>query len=357
MDVGASKMEKVFLKFKVGIFLVTALLISSCATKILEVENAEEQLKISEYDKSLKLKELPPEPVLKVEESKATAQSKKEATPKLDSKKEASNAKVTEKIKSETKKKLKKHLPELEGQAGFDGRRPLIDPFVPGEKVTLKLSYFNVVAGTMDLEVLPFVQVNGRKSYRFRIAGKSNSLFSNFYSVDDSAETFLDYETMLPYNMSISVKETKQLREIRSYFDWKKNKASYWEKKITKKHGLEERQFEWDIEPYAQNILSAAFYMRVFPMEPGQVIQFRVADNKKNMVVKGHILKREKLVTPVGEINTIKMKPEVEIDGIFKPIGDVFFWLTDDDRKMVVRIESKIKIGTIIASLAEIKRE
>lgn len=333
---------------KFGVLLATAVLISSCATKILEVENADEQLKISEYDKNLKLKEIPPEPVLKVVDDK-------KATPEPAVKKE--KQKLAETVKPGLKKKPKKHLPELEGQAGFDGRRPIVDPFVPGEKVTLKLSYFNVVAGTMDLEVLPFVQVNGRKSYRFRIAGRSNSLFSNFYSVDDSAETFLDYETLLPYNMSISVKETKQLREIRSYFDWKKNKASYWEKKITKKHGLEERQFEWDIEPYAQNILSAAFYMRVFPMEPGQVIQFRVADNKKNMVVKGHILKREKLVTPVGEINTIKMKPEVEIDGIFKPIGDVFFWMTDDDRKMVVRIESKIKIGTIIASLAEIKRE
>jgi hypothetical protein len=56
-------------------------------------------------------------------------------------------------------------------------------------------------------------------------------------------------------------------------------------------------------------------------------------------------------------MNTIKIKPEIEIDGIFKPIGDVFFWLTDDDRKMLVRIESKIKIGTITASLVDIKRE
>lgn len=329
---------------------ISTFVLVSCATKILEIENSDEQLKMSEYDKNIKLKEIPAEPVLKVEELKPV--------PKEEKKEEVKEvAKKVSEPKKEVSKKTKKHVPEIEGQAGFDGRRPVIDPFMPGEKVTLKLSYFNITAGTMDLEVLPFVQVNGRKSYHFRIAGRSNSLFSSFYSVDDKAETFLDYENMTPYNMSISVKETKQLREIRSYFDWKKNKGNYWEKKITKKHGLEERQFEWDIEPYAQNILSTAFYMRVFPMEPGTTIQFRVADNKKNMVVKGHILKREKLVTPLGEINTVKMKPEIEIDGIFKPIGDVFFWMTDDDRKLVVRIESKIKIGTIIASLVEIKKE
>ncbi len=332
-----------------SVLVIFALFITSCATKILEIDNADEQLKMAEYDKNIKLKEL------QVVQIPPTEIKEEIAKPKETDKKEV--VQKTPEIKKELTKKLKKHVPELEGQEGFDGRRPLADPFMPGEKVTLKLSYFNITAGTMDLEVLPFVQVNGRKSYHFRIAGKSNSLFSSFYSVDDKAETFLDFENMTPYNMSISVKETKQLREIRSYFDWKKNKGTYWEKKITKKHGLEERQFEWDIQPYAQNILSAAFYMRVFPMEPGKTIQFRVADNKKNMVVKGHILKREKLVTPLGEINTIKMKPEIEMDGIFKPIGDVFFWMTDDDRKLVVRIESKIKIGTIIASLVEIKKE
>ena len=108
--------------------------------------------------------------------------------------------------------------------------------------------------------------------------------------------------------------------------------------------------------PYSQNVFSAVFYMRTFTLIPGQTISFRVADEKKNMVVKGHVLKRETLTTALGEIKTIKMKPEIEIEGIFKPIGEVYFWMTDDDRKLIVRIESKIKIGTIVASLDELVR-
>ena len=72
------------------------------------------------------------------------------------------------------------------------------------------------------------------------------------------------------------------------------------------------------------------------------------------MVVKGHVLRRETITTDIGELKTVVVKPEVQIDGIFKPMGEVLFWLTDDDRKFVVRIESKIKIGTIVGSLKEI---
>jgi hypothetical protein len=315
-----------------------------CSSKILQVENSDKILKIDAYEKSVKVEEIAPPP------APVTATPEKAEEPKV----AAAITKTAKKEKIKKKKAPKRKQPSIEDAEGFDGRRPIIDPFHVGERVTLKLSYFNVVAGQMTIGVLPFVEVNGRKSYHFQVTGKSNSFFSTFYAVDDSAETFMDYEDMVPYNMSVHVKETKQLREVRSYFDWKKNTAHFWEKKITKKNGVEEKKLEWKIEPYAQNVFSAAFYLRTFKLEPGKTVEFRVSDNEKNMVVKGHVLRREKLTTEVGELNTVVIKPEIQIGGIFQPMGDVYFWMTDDDRKYVVRIESKIKIGTITAAVSEI---
>lgn len=337
---------------KIFFLVFAALVMSSCSTAVLEVENSDKLLKIDDYDKSLKIKETaqPKQPEAAPEIKSIV---KKESTP-AETPKKAETKKESEKKVAEKSQKLKKKQPSLEDSEGFDGRRPIVDPFRVGESVTLKLSYFNVTAGEMTVAVLPFKEVNGKKSYHFQVTGKSNSFFSSVYAVDDKAETFLDYETLLPYNMAIDVKESKKLSTIRSYFDWKKMKGHFWEKKITKKNGVEEKNLEWDIEPYAQNIFSAAFYLRAFTLTPGKVIQFRVSDNKKNMIVKGHVVRRETLKTDIGELKTVVVKPEVEIDGIFKPMGEVFFWLTDDDRKFIVRIESKIKIGTIVGSLKEI---
>jgi hypothetical protein len=52
----------------------------------------------------------------------------------------------------------------------------------------------------------------------------------------------------------------------------------------------------------------------------------------------------------------VVVKPEFEVDGVFKPVGDIFFWLTDDDRKLIVRIESEIKIGTLVMEATQVER-
>ena len=38
------------------------------------------------------------------------------------------------------------------------------------------------------------------------------------------------------------------------------------------------------------------------------------------------------------------------------PVGEVLVWLTDDERKFVVRLETKIKIGTIVAKLKSLEK-
>lgn len=347
--------------FKIIFVFIFSMILLSCSSKVLQVENSDKLLKIDDYEKSVSVKESQQAPQSSVEApaikslvEKKTESAKDDPFGMGTAKKMESAPTVAKKEESKKVTKLKKKQPSLEDAEGFDGRRPIVDPFRPGENVTIKLTYFNMVAGEMTISVLPFKEVNGRKSYHFQISGKSNSFFSSIYAVDDKAETFLDYETMLPYNMAVDVKETKQLRTVRSYFDWKKMKAFFWEKKITKKNGVEEKNLEWDIEPYAQNLFSSIFYLRAFTLTPGKTIQFRVADNKKNMVIKGHVLRRETIKTDIGELKTVVVRPEVQIDGIFKPMGEVFFWLTDDDRKFIVRIESKIKIGTIIGNLKQI---
>jgi hypothetical protein len=356
MAVVTQKVERIVKALKIISSLFFMAIIVSCShKKVLEVENSEKLLKIEAYDKSLKIKDTV-QPIEKSDSVQIVTVQGKPVLP-MSGPAEVKKTKyiaIKKDISTVAPKKLKKKEPPLEDAEGFDGRRPIIDPFRVGEKVTLKLSYFNMTAGQMTIEVLPFQEVNGKKSYHFKVSGNSNSFFSSIYAVEDTAETYLDYDTLLPYNMAIDVKETKQLRTVRSYFDWKKKKAFFWEKKITTKSGVEERKLEWGIDSYAQNIFSAAFYLRTFTLTPGKTVEFRVSDNQKNMVVKGHVLRRETLQTEMGELKTILIQPEVAIDGIFKPMGEVYFWLTDDDRKFIVRIESKIKIGTIVGSLKEI---
>lgn len=336
---------------------LTFLFLSGCASHILQYEKSADLQKNDDYDKRVKVKEIPAEnpPTVSVVEEKKAPLASSEVKPNVAMKAgpapvAARSSKVEVKKGKKTVKEAKKE-PDIEDAEDFVGRRPLVDPFRVGEKVTLAVSYFNLVAGYMDLEVLPFVEVNGEKSYRFQISLKTNSIFSRFYSVDDRGVTYLSYDKLVPHNFEISVKESKQLADIRSFFDWKKMKANHWEKRVTKDSGENKKEFEWDIKPYSQNVVSALFYLRTFKLTVGKKLQFRVAEDGKNILFKGEVLRREEIDTEVGKVKSIVVRPEFEVDGVFKPVGEILVWLTDDERKLPVRIESKIKIGTLVAKL------
>ncbi len=345
-----------------------------CAQKEIDYKAADKLEKNKEFETLVTIKEIDPPPAAAEPpaETKAPAPEAKKADvkaePKKEEKKKAEKAPTPpKKAANETTKtsgaaakdaatKPMKREPELEDSEGFNGRRPVVDPYRLGESVTLSLNYFNITAGTMELSVDPFVEVNGKKAYTFGIRLKSNTMFSRFYAVDDHATTHVDFETLVPYDHQISVKESKQVRNIKSYFNFKKGEAQYWETKVTKDKGEEKKKKTWKILPYSQNVVSALFYLRAFQLTPGKKIEFRLAEDGKNIVCTIDVLRKEKLKTEIGVLNTVVIQPKIAVDGVFKPVGDVFFWLTDDDRKFPVRIESEIKIGTIVAKLKKINR-
>ncbi len=246
--------------------------------------------------------------------------------------------------------------PDIEDTLGFEGRRPLKDPFRVGEKVTLDITYFNIVAGTMEIMVKPMVEVNGQKAYHFELHAETNSFFNRVYGVNDTATTYVSYEELIPLSLSITLKESKQLAEARTYVDWKTLKASYWQKRVTKEHGEQSKKIDWQVLPFSQNVISAVYYLRTFSYREEKPMAFRVADEGKNIVFSGEFVRRERLRTAAGEFDTIVMKPKVTVDGAFAPVGDILFWLTDDERKFIVRIESKIKIGTLVAKIKSIDK-
>ncbi len=339
-------MRRTLSRYSFALTLVCAAAVfGSCASKPLQYDNAKELGKIEEYDKLIKVKEItePPPAEVKPPPEAAVSESVK-------------SQKVTKVKKKPEPVKVEPRQPLMEDSEGFAGRRPLVDPFRVGEKVTMMMTYFGVSAGDMMVEVKPFKEVNGNKAYHMMVTLKSSDLFSLFYLIDDYGETYIDYETLLPYSANISATESKKLLALKTVFNYKTLKGLRWERVVNKGEEPKERNVEWDIQPYAQNVISAFYYVRNFTLRPGKIFKFRVADDGKNMDVKLEVLRREKIKTLVGEFNTFVIRPTVEIGGIFQPMGEVLFWMTDDDQKLFVRLEAQIKIGKVVGVLRALER-
>ncbi|MDW8191069.1 MAG: DUF3108 domain-containing protein [Pseudobdellovibrionaceae bacterium] len=293
----------------------------------------------------------------KNEKSRLNNQSKEQVKGKGTGKEKGKGKATKPESETITQEPVIRHEPELEGQEGFMGRRPINDPFVPGEKTLFEVSYMGMVAGNMLLEIKPFIEVNSRKHYHFYGKIWTRPFFSRIYMVEDSFETMLDFETLLPSLYKLQVKETKQVKEARFFIDWNALEAFYWEKKATEE-GESEKKQQWKIEPFSQDVFSSLFYLRVFPWKLGQKFGFRVTSDEKNMIFWGEIIKEDSLdlMESGTSIKTLVLKPQVELPGKMNPIGDFLIWITDDPYHTIVKIQAKLAFGTLKAQAVSVTR-
>jgi hypothetical protein len=251
----------------------------------------------------------------------------------------------------EISKKTKKVKSKKSKSFAFPYRRPAKDPIWLAEKLVYEITYFGMSAGDFTLEVLPYKQVNERKVYYIRGVAKTSNVFSLFYKIDDSLETFIDFDGFFSHRFQVKLDETKQARSSLELYDSEKKQTYFWDRWNRKDQGYQETQKTSEIPAFPQDSLSALYYLRVIPLIEGKEVIFPVVSEGKyfNLIVS--VVKRENLETPLGNVKTIVVKPQTLAPGETERKGESLLWLTDDDRRIAVKLEAKVKVGTIAAWL------
>jgi len=238
----------------------------------------------------------------------------------------------------------------------YPNRRPKIDPIWLAEKHVFEITYFGVAAGDFTLEVLPFKTMAERRVYHVRGTAISSSLFSMFYRLNDTVETYIDYDGLFSHRFHLVLDETKQARDSLELYDSEKRQTFYWNRWNRREKGYSEKKEFFPIESFSQDMLSSLYYLRTVPLPTGAVVTFPVVSEGKSWEAVVTVMRREVLDTPMGRVNTIVLKPETKLQGVLQKKGDSFLWLTDDERRFVVKLEAKVKIGTVVATLKNVDR-
>jgi hypothetical protein len=100
-------------------------------------------------------------------------------------------------------------------------------------------------------------------------------------------------------------------------------------------------------------------YFRRIPLEGIDTVKIHVSDGKAATDVPVYIRSRERITTPAGEFDTIKVEPVLKnLRGIFKreKNAKVYLWVTNDQQRLPVMLKSKITLGYFTAELKEISR-
>jgi hypothetical protein len=223
--------------------------------------------------------------------------------------------------------------------------------FFSGEKLTYGISWSSVVkAGTAVMEVKEEKTPEGRRVYRLTSTARSAGIVSVFYPIADTIQSILDAQGLYSLSYELNQKHGKRKKFRTMTFDHANAVV-----RITT-NGVEQETS--GIPARVQDSLSALYYVRTREdLAIGKSIFVDVHDSGKNWSVEMQILGKEKIKTPAGEFNTIKVKTYPKYEGVFQNKGEIFVWFTDDARKIPVLMKSTIAIGSIVAALTEMKLE
>jgi len=221
-------------------------------------------------------------------------------------------------------------------------------PFSSGEKLTYTISWSNIVqAGTAVMEVSEEKTPDGRTAYRFTSTARSVGMVHTFYKVADRIDSLVDSETLssLSFHLDQSHGKRKKKRDLT---------FNHTERTVVVRSGGKEATYP--VPDGTQDALSALYYLRTMQdLANGKTITFDVHDEDKTWKVDVQVLGREKITSSLGEINTIKLRTYPKYEGVFQSKGEIYFWLTDDARRIPVLMKSVISIGSIVSTLVDLK--
>ncbi len=233
--------------------------------------------------------------------------------------------------------------------AGGQNTAPIperIRAFQPGELLTYDVSWFKVVkAGTAMLEVKGEQFPDGREVLRFVVTTRTVGLIGRFYPLGDRVESVFDPNTMQSLAYRFEAKRGKKTRRRVVTFDHVGQKAAVSLNKDPPKTVA--------IPGGVLDSLSALYYLRTrddYAVDKPIIVE--VFDGGKNRSIEIRTLGREQVKTPAGEFEAITITAS---EGIFMSKGGITVWLSDDSRKVPVRIKSRLAIGSIVFTLREMK--
>lgn len=219
-------------------------------------------------------------------------------------------------------------------------------PFRPGEKLTFRLRWSFIPAGEAVLEVLPIETVDGIQAYHFVMTARTNSFVDNFYKVRDKIDAYAD--TAMTHTILYLKKqhEGSTRRNVTVTFDWDKLQAQY--------TTLKEQRKPISILPGSFDPLAIFYRTRLYDLKEKTQIEHPVTDGKKCVIGQAKIVRKEKVKLAIGTYDAYLLEPDLKhVGGVFKKSkrAKIQLWVTADDRKIPIKIKSKVVVGSFVGEL------
>ena len=228
-------------------------------------------------------------------------------------------------------------------------RKEMAVPFRAGEVLEYDIGWSSyLTAGTATVAVKEKKPSYNSLAYYVVAEGQPTPLLSKLYTLYYKADTLIDVYSLLPQRGSLYVREGRRQRMKTTTFNQRAKTAKYEVQTATNV------QRDLSLPAFTQDALSALFVLRSIPMKPGEKFNMPVTDAGDIYKVQMQVGTVEPVTTGLGAVNGLKVVPVVTAAKGTPPRG-IALWLSDDARRLPLKIEAQLPVGKFTVTLRTVR--
>lgn len=211
-------------------------------------------------------------------------------------------------------------------------------PFDVGETLNYDSNFNFIKAGTAKLQVVALESLDNVSVYHILFTLNTYPILDHIYKIRDKVETWIDAEGFFTRKFHKKLREGRHRSRFSATVNYEDSVITAGEESFTIHQELR--------DPY-----SLFYYLRTIPLKVGDRFSFVTFDNNRFIDIDLTVHRKERIAVQAGQFDCLVVKPFREGRSLFKYQGDMTIWLSDDDRRLPVKVISKTKFGSMILKL------
>ncbi|MBI4454333.1 MAG: DUF3108 domain-containing protein [Acidobacteria bacterium] len=234
-----------------------------------------------------------------------------------------------------------------------------IVPFQPDEimdyEVRWKPPLFflpSMHAGITTLRVRPSTTYEGKPAFHFSATARSDGFLTRLggINVEDSFESIVSVENFCARKIVKIQREGDRKRDILITFDPENGTTRVVEKNVAFTPPRVTRDETLPHPSCAVDVLSIFYAARRFELEVGKSFNITLSDNGTTRPITITVEEREKVNTGEGLVSAFRISTGSAM-GVFSRGGTFTIWYSDDELRVPVKFEAKVKVGKLFGWL------
>jgi len=204
--------------------------------------------------------------------------------------------------------------------------------FPTGEKLTYGAYFGPIRAGHSLMEIREGI-FKEQPAYIIECVQKTEKAFSIVFGIDDYYKSYVDTTKFSTLHFTKNINEGKYSNEVSLEFTG--DSVFYTDGRRIEKI------------PEAKDIFAAVYWMRSQTFFPGDTLRVPFHSSGKNQKMVVPVSELQWTTVPMGKFRTLLLSPQIKEGKVFGSEEPIKIWVSVDPQHIPVKIESKLKVGSI----------